>query len=121
MNTTNAIYADGKKAVLYLRVSTEEQVDNFSLDTQEEICRKEAEKRGYTAKMPNDKPWLSGFTAWKTNSDLVVSGTPATDVKFEFWKNYSVLNIFCQIINFSNSGIKSKIISFSVILKAVNV
>ena len=47
MNTTNAIYADGKKAVLYLRVSTEEQVDNFSLDTQEEICRKEADKRGY--------------------------------------------------------------------------
>jgi site-specific DNA recombinase len=38
----------GKKAVLYLRVSTEEQVDNFSLDTQEGICRKEAEKRGYT-------------------------------------------------------------------------
>lgn len=37
-----------KRAVLYLRVSTEEQVDNFSLDTQEEICRKEAEKRGYT-------------------------------------------------------------------------
>ena len=37
MNTTNAIYADGKKAVLYLRVSTEEQVDNFSPDTQEEI------------------------------------------------------------------------------------
>src|SRR5579872_6222383 len=42
------IYEDGKKAVLYLRVSTEEQVDNFSLDTQEDICRKEAEKRGYT-------------------------------------------------------------------------
>lgn len=37
----------GKKAVIYLRVSTEEQVDNFSLDTQEDICRKEAEKRGY--------------------------------------------------------------------------
>ncbi len=43
----NAIYADGKYAVLYLRVSTEEQVDNFSLSTQEDICRKEAEKRGY--------------------------------------------------------------------------
>ena len=40
------IYADGKRAVVYLRVATEEQVDNFSLDTQEEICRKEAEKRG---------------------------------------------------------------------------
>lgn len=47
MKLNNAIYADGKKAVLYLRVSTEEQVDNFSLGTQEEICRKEAEKRGY--------------------------------------------------------------------------
>lgn len=33
-------------AVIYLRVSTEEQVDNFSLDTQEDICRKEAIRRG---------------------------------------------------------------------------
>jgi site-specific DNA recombinase len=41
------IRADGKRAIIYLRVSTEEQVDNFSLDTQEAICRKEAEKRGY--------------------------------------------------------------------------
>lgn len=34
-----------KKAVIYLRVSTEEQVDNYSLETQENICRKEAERR----------------------------------------------------------------------------
>lgn len=34
-----------KKAILYLRVSTEEQVDNFSLGTQEELCTKEAERR----------------------------------------------------------------------------
>lgn len=34
------------KALIYLRVSTEEQVDNYSLDTQEDICRKEAERRG---------------------------------------------------------------------------
>ena len=33
-------------AIIYLRVSTEEQVDNFSLDTQEDICRKEAVRRG---------------------------------------------------------------------------
>ena len=33
-------------AILYLRVSTEEQVDNFSLGTQEEICRKEATRMG---------------------------------------------------------------------------
>lgn len=46
MKPTN-IYADGKKAIIYLRVSTEEQVDNFSLDTQLDICKKEAEKRGY--------------------------------------------------------------------------
>ena len=47
LNLKNTIHADGKRAIIYLRVSTEEQVDNFSLDTQEEICRREAEKRGY--------------------------------------------------------------------------
>ena len=35
-----------KKGIIYLRVSTEEQVDNYSLDTQENICKKEAERRG---------------------------------------------------------------------------
>lgn len=45
--TQDVIYADGKKAVVYLRVSTEEQVDNFSLETQEGLCKKEAEKRGF--------------------------------------------------------------------------
>src|SRR5579859_4041162 len=39
--------AKPKKAVIYLRVSTEEQVDNFSLGTQEEICKKEAIRRGF--------------------------------------------------------------------------
>lgn len=39
--------AMSKNAVLYLRVSSEEQVENFSLGTQEEICRKEAIRRGY--------------------------------------------------------------------------
>ena len=34
------------KGVVYLRVSTEEQVDNFSLGTQEDICSKEAQRRG---------------------------------------------------------------------------
>lgn len=35
-----------KRAIIYLRVSTEEQVDNFSLETQERICVQEAERRG---------------------------------------------------------------------------
>ena len=35
-----------EKAIVYIRVSTEEQVDNYSLGTQESICRKEAENRG---------------------------------------------------------------------------
>ena len=34
-------------AIIYLRVSTEEQVDNFSLDTQEDLCRKEAIRKSY--------------------------------------------------------------------------
>ncbi len=45
--TTNSSVKTGKNAVIYLRVSTEEQVDNFSLDSQEDICRKEAIRRGY--------------------------------------------------------------------------
>ena len=36
-----------KNAILYLRVSSEEQVENFSLGTQEEICRREALHKGY--------------------------------------------------------------------------
>ncbi len=35
-----------KKAVAYLRVSTEEQVENYSLDNQEKDCKREAERRG---------------------------------------------------------------------------
>lgn len=54
---------------------------------------KEAEKRGYTSKMPNDNTWLSGFTTWKTDKNLAVSGTPAIDVKFGFWENYSDFNV----------------------------
>lgn len=34
-----------EQAVMYIRVSSEEQVENYSLSTQEDICRKEAEKR----------------------------------------------------------------------------
>lgn len=54
---------------------------------------KEAEKRGYTGKMPNDMPWLSGFTAWKTNADIAPAGSPATDIKFDFWSNYTDFNV----------------------------
>ncbi len=39
---------DSRQAVIYLRVSTEEQVDNYSLGTQSDICQKEAERRGLT-------------------------------------------------------------------------
>ena len=43
-NTTLAL---PKKAVIYIRVSSEEQVENFSLKTQEEICRRDAKYKGY--------------------------------------------------------------------------
>lgn len=41
----NSGQPDKPYAVVYLRVSTEEQVDNYSLDTQADICSKEAERR----------------------------------------------------------------------------
>ncbi len=44
----NALQIYGlKKAVLYIRVSSEEQVENFSLGTQEELCRRDAKYKGY--------------------------------------------------------------------------
>ncbi|MCL5746659.1 MAG: recombinase family protein [Patescibacteria group bacterium] len=36
-----------KKAVIYIRVSSEEQVENFSLKTQEDICRRDAKYKSY--------------------------------------------------------------------------
>lgn len=36
-----------KTAVIYCRVSTDEQVDGYSLTSQEEICRAFAERNGY--------------------------------------------------------------------------
>jgi len=61
-----------KGAIIYLRVSTEEQVDNFSLETQEKICRQEAERRnmevvqifkeeGRSAKNITGRPVLIGM------------------------------------------------------------
>ncbi len=38
---------DPRKAVIYIRVSSEEQVENFSLGTQEEICRRDAKFKGF--------------------------------------------------------------------------
>lgn len=35
----------GGRAIIYIRVSTDEQVDNFSLETQQKICLQEAERR----------------------------------------------------------------------------
>ncbi|MEX1337352.1 recombinase family protein [Hydrogenibacillus schlegelii] len=36
-----------KRAAIYARVSTEDQTDNTSFDTQVTDCRREAERRGY--------------------------------------------------------------------------
>lgn len=49
---------------------------------------KEAEKRGFTSKMTDDSRWISGFTSWKIGTPAP-STTPATDIKFNFWKNYA--------------------------------
>lgn len=47
MNTHNTTENFGpKKAVIYIRVSSEEQVENFSLQTQEDICRRDAKYKG---------------------------------------------------------------------------
>ncbi len=55
-----------KRAVIYIRVSDPSQVDNNSLETQEEICRKYAERNGYeTIYVFKEK----GITGKHTNRD----------------------------------------------------
>ncbi|NTU46334.1 recombinase family protein [Candidatus Roizmanbacteria bacterium] len=44
---TNSNISKAKNAIIYARVSTEEQVDNFSLNTQVELCENEARKQNY--------------------------------------------------------------------------
>ncbi len=36
-----------KRCVIYVRVSSEKQVDGYSLDSQEDLCKKRAEQQGY--------------------------------------------------------------------------
>ncbi len=57
MNTATEITTEGKKAVLYCRVSSKKQTkDGSGLDTQEHRCRQYAEARGYEveAVFPDD-------------------------------------------------------------------
>ena len=67
-----------KQAIAYLRVSTEEQVDNFSLETQEAICRKEAAKR----KLQLEKIFTEEGKSAKT-----ISGRPALLQLFEYCRH----------------------------------
>ncbi len=47
MNSVQVIVKEVKTALLYLRVSSEDQIKNFSLDSQEQVCIAEADRRGY--------------------------------------------------------------------------
>ncbi len=46
-NTIECTKLNDMNCILYLRVSSEEQVTNFSLTNQEEYCKREAERKGY--------------------------------------------------------------------------
>jgi site-specific DNA recombinase len=74
-NSLSSDFSGTQQAVIYLRVSTEEQVDNYSLDTQADICKKEAERRNYrvleifreegrSAKTIADRPTLIEMLAY---------------------------------------------------------
>ena len=67
------------KAAVYLRVSTEEQVDNYSLDTQENICKKEAEKRGIE---------IMQFFREEGRSAKTISGRPVLIEMLEFCRKH---------------------------------
>lgn len=53
-------YGDGTKAAIYKRVSSEEQVEGYSLAAQERACRDFAERRGWDVVMVYNDPGHSG-------------------------------------------------------------
>lgn len=73
------IKKESKNAVVYLRVSTEEQVDNYSLDTQEDICVKEAQRKGFEIVKTFREEGKSAKT---------ISGRPALIEMLEFCRKH---------------------------------
>lgn len=67
------------QAVIYLRVSTEEQVDNYSLETQEDICKKEAERRGFS---------VAQIFREEGRSAKTITGRPALLEMLEFCRKH---------------------------------
>ena len=67
------------RAVVYIRVSSEEQVENYSLGTQEEICKKEAAKR----KLTIDQIFREEGRSAKT-----ISGRPALIQMLEYCRKH---------------------------------
>jgi hypothetical protein len=54
---------------------------------------REAQKRKFTNLMPNGKEWLDGFRPWQFSEGLALTGTPASTVSFDFWKNYKDFSV----------------------------
>ena len=65
-------------AVVYIRVSSEEQVENYSLATQEDICAKEAARK----KLVIDKIFREEGRSAKT-----IQGRPALIQMLEYCRN----------------------------------
>jgi DNA invertase Pin-like site-specific DNA recombinase len=84
-----------KKAVIYTRVSSQEQVDNFSLGSQKEACEKLAKAQGFTiskyftdegisAKSSENRPGLQEMLSYCTKNKNKISAV--------FVYNFSRLN-----------------------------
>ena len=57
-----------KLCIIYVRVSSEKQIDGYSLDSQEELCSKRAKEQGFTiVKLFREE----GISATTTNRPLL--------------------------------------------------
>lgn len=54
---------------------------------------KEAEKRGFTSKMADNTRWVDGFKSWTLAQNSALTGSAATDIKFEFWPGYKDFSV----------------------------
>ncbi len=49
---------------------------------------RQAAKRGYTGVGTDGKTWISAFKPWKIGTPDTSKTSPATNISYEFWKNY---------------------------------
>jgi len=68
---------------------------------------KEAAKRGYSAKGPNNRAWDKAYTSWKFVDDNPAGSPEATEIAFDFWEDKPEYSVSWQYDAGANQYLRS--------------